>query len=342
MFKYTGQLNSEIFIPNTFQDYRILWTKAEAREILTHHPLHLDIELTSHCNLKCKMCWQSEEMTAPMGYMKEALFMNLIDEGIKHGLASIKLQIRGESTMHPKIAKLAKYAKDAGIFDVQLTTNGSVLGKKKYLLKSLIESGIDKIIYSIDPEHDESADEIYGKDKAPDIKQVFKDSLKLRQQNDSKKPIFRIQTITLDNQTKQQRLAQIKRDYPDANEYMINPLWNSKWDEDSLEGLSDHYELMACSILWTRLAVFWNGDVHLCCRDYNGIMPIGNAVNELITAIWQSQKMNDIRQTHLQGLRKNMIICKHCDVCTQEIGSKERAEGLWVKDDDYTSQPTCS
>ena len=49
---------------NTFNDYRKYWSKAINAETLTNFPLHLDIELTSDCNLKCKMCWQYKDPNA--------------------------------------------------------------------------------------------------------------------------------------------------------------------------------------------------------------------------------------------------------------------------------------
>ena len=101
---------------DNFTSYRKTWDKAVKAEIPTDFPLHMDIELTSDCNLRCKMCWQYKDPNAfPRGMMSFELFKKLIDEGVKNGLCAIKLQSRGEAMMHPQIFEFSKYAKDQGV-----------------------------------------------------------------------------------------------------------------------------------------------------------------------------------------------------------------------------------
>ena len=322
--------------PRDFDHYRALWQQAERLELLTAHPLHLDLELTSRCNLRCAMCWQSGELTAPMGFMADDLFKRLVDDGLGRGLAAIKLQIRGESTLHPHIAELAGYAKRAGVLDVQLTTNGTILGQKPRVLDGLLQSGLDKLIFSIDPAHDQSAVEIYGAERAPDVRRAVADTMAFRGAHGLGGPKVRIQTFVLGDQTAEQRLAEVQADFPDVDEYIINPLWNSKWDEDSIAGLATDYDLLPCSYLWTRLAVFWNGAVHLCCRDYNGLYPLGDAHDSDVGALWLGQVMMDIRRAHLAEARGTVPICKNCDVCVRRKETAKpvpgaAAEPLWVR-----------
>ena len=107
------------------------------------------------------MCWQFKDPNAfPKGMMKFDLFKKIIDEGVQNGLCAIKLQSRGEAMMHPKIFEFSKYAKSKGIKDIHLTTNGTLFMKPKKFEK-FFESGIDKLIFSIDSAHDESIEEIY-------------------------------------------------------------------------------------------------------------------------------------------------------------------------------------
>ena len=245
--------------PRDFAHYRELWRAAEDREILPAYPLHLDLELTSHCNLRCRMCWQSKDINTNKGFMDDGLFKRLIDDGVGKGLASIKLQLRGESVLHPRVAGLTSYAKDAGVLDVQITTNGTVFASRPGLIEELIEAGLDKIVFSIDPQHDESALEIYGPDNQPDAAQAFRDTIEARRAMGRNRPLVRVQTIVQDGQPPEQRLGEVKALFADADEYFINPLWDSTWDEDALPGLATDYEFLPCTHLWTRLAVYWDG-----------------------------------------------------------------------------------
>ena len=46
---------------NKFKIYRNEWKKAAEENYLPKFPLHVDIELSDACNLKCKMCHFSEK-----------------------------------------------------------------------------------------------------------------------------------------------------------------------------------------------------------------------------------------------------------------------------------------
>ena len=143
-------LNRKLKGEFSFLIYRLKWNLSSRRVYLPQFPLHLDIELTNICNLKCSMCFQ-KYMKSNKGLMKWALYKKIIDEGAVKGLAAIKLQVRGESFLHPDLMRCIKYAKEKGIMDVQITTNGTLLDEEKS--RKIIESGLDMIIFSLDSNH---------------------------------------------------------------------------------------------------------------------------------------------------------------------------------------------
>lgn len=320
--------------PKDFAYYRELWRAAENREFLSAYPLHLDLELTSHCNLRCRMCWQSKDISTAKGFMNDGLFKRLIDEGVEKGLASIKLQLRGESLLHPRVAELTRYAKDAGVLDVQITTNGTVFATRPGLIEELIKAGLDKIVFSIDPQHDESALQIYGPDNQPDAAQALKDTIEARRAMGRSRPLVRVQTIIRNGQTPKQRLGEVKALFADADEYFINPLWNSTWDEDALPGLATDYEFMPCTHLWTRLAVYWDGRAFMCVRDYNERLPLGDTNTESVKDIWLGKTMTGLRRAHLEGRRRKIKLCGHCDMCTRPRKGLSRPRPIWLQADD--------
>ena len=65
----------------------------------------LDLEATTHCNLKCFMCFQSYD--APKAdIMDIKLFKKIIDEGFQKGLCSIKTQYRGERLLYTAMTEM--------------------------------------------------------------------------------------------------------------------------------------------------------------------------------------------------------------------------------------------
>lgn len=322
----TESLKPQNIRPQTYIEYRDVWKKAESLNVLTGFPLHLDIELTNVCNLKCKMCWQNDLLNSEKGFMSEELFKRIIDEGIENGLSAIKLQIRGESTLHPDLISFIKYAKAAGIFDIQLTTNGILLASDEKLV-DILQSGLDKLIISIDDNHNESAKQIYG-DNAPEITFVVKNAVKVKKRLLSTSPLIRVQrTFDVNSETSDQCLEKLKASFPDVDEYNVNPVFNFKDDEDCVEGLKDRYELLPCTYLWTRLAIYWNGLVSPCCKDYNAKFDLGNINTNSIKDIWLGEKMMQLREKHLNNKRKEVPICQHCNYC---IKNKNKSEVLGI------------
>ena len=312
---YKGAMIPEPINILSWEEYRQKWSLGEERKILTEFPLHLDIELTSQCNLRCKMCWQNGLLKdEQQGLMEESVFKKIIDEGLQHGLQAIKLQSRGESTLHPRIADFAKYAKDAGVRDVQLTTNGMVFWKKQKRLEDLLISGIDKLIFSIDAAHDESALEIYGAGNVPNVREIVKSAFLLRRNLGQKKPEIRVQASFSPPQAEQEVIAKLREEFPEANELMADKVWITDVNVEGIADLRRGFELLPCSFLWTRLVVFWDGAVTLCCRDYNNAHRLGNVNHQSIQEIWLGEKMMGLRHAHLDGMRHKVAVCRNCEL----------------------------
>ena len=134
----------------TFEEYRWLWDLVSRKPFLTLFPLHLDVELTSHCNLRCRMCFQ-QHMESKRSHMNLEVFQKIIDEGSREGLCGLKLQSRGESLLHPQIMECLAYAKQKNILDIHLTTNGLLLTDD--IISGLVDNGLNLLILSFDFEH---------------------------------------------------------------------------------------------------------------------------------------------------------------------------------------------
>ncbi len=302
-----------------YNDYREKWSGAISAKFLSDFPLHIDIELTSDCNLRCEMCWQSKDPDAfPRGMMSEKLFKKIIDEGVKNGLCAIKLQSRGEAMMHPKIFEYSRYAKDKGVMDIHLTTNGTLFLKKNKI-SEFFESGIDKLIFSIDDAHDKSIDEIY-KTKKPNIREYFSQIGKIKRERKLKKPFMVVQTFGDNEKNLDEIKEKLKIQYPDANDINVNLLWESLPDKESLKNLKYDYKYLPCAYLWSRILVYWDGITTTCCRDYSGKnLTLGDANTDSIKNLWNSNKMNTFRKIHLENNREKLKICANCEISTLKV-----------------------
>ncbi|MBU2562624.1 MAG: radical SAM protein [Nanoarchaeota archaeon] len=284
--------------------YRRKWEENPKKHIVGDFPIHLDIESTSVCNLKCPMCFQSFN-PPDKGFIDYDLFKKCIDEGVSKGLCSVKLMYRGEPLLHPRIEEMVKYCKEKGIIEVMFNTNATLLSKEKS--RALIEAGLDKLICSVDGYTKEVYEKIRRGGKFETVLENIKNLQRLKKELGSEKPKVRIQMV----------------DMPETHEYIEGYIkfWKEIGDDIAIEDLSDwniqkeDYTALkdfACAQLWQRLIVLYNGDVLLCCADHFKEMVLGNAGKESISKIWKSPKLNQFRDLHINGESHKMKICRLC------------------------------
>ena len=66
-----------------------------------------------------------------------------------------------------------------------------------------------------------------------------------------------------------------------------------------------------CDFPWRNLIVQWNGDVTICCKDYEGMINIGNVFQTNLKEMWNGKKIRKLREEFLGSLR-NTKLCRYC------------------------------
>lgn len=317
-----------------FQRYRELWHRAGKYSIQTSYPLHLDIELSGVCNLKCENCFQNELINTPLGLMDVELFRQIITDGVPKGLCAIKLQIRGESFLHPRLFDCIRFAKDQGVLDVQITTNATRLDREAG--ESLLESGLDAVIFSVDSHHAATSG---PSDYFQSTETKINDFLALRKKRRSSRPWVRIQSSIpeTDRNSFQEAKDYIERAFPLADIHVVNRIYNFRCDQAAFPDLYEQYNLHPCSYLMQRLAVFWNGEVTVCCSDYNNLFQFGRFPEDSIESIWQSERLRSFRERHARGQRKRVKICRNCQT---DISPKENSRYIMDSTKGHLSDQT--
>ena len=124
-----------------FKQYRRKWDENPRNLVYGEFPLHIDIEVTSCCNLKCPFCATTFRIKEiDRGLISFEAVKKIIDEGVANGMYGVKFNIRGEPLLHPQIYDFIKYAKNKGLIDVYFNTNGMLLNE--HACQKLIEAGL--------------------------------------------------------------------------------------------------------------------------------------------------------------------------------------------------------
>jgi hypothetical protein len=103
----------------------------------------------------------------------------------------------------------------------------------------------------------------------------------------------------------------------------FSPLLNSELDEIHFSGTHNwsmggstvgDYGRTKCGHLFGKFVVHRDGNVPICCIDFNGFHTVGSVMNSHILDIFNSPKFDEYRAIHERGDRHKLEVCNSCDV----------------------------
>ena len=295
--------------------YRRRWMENPRNFVVEDFPIHLDIEATNRCNLKCVFCDKLPYLSPDeFGDMEYGLYTRVIDEGSEKGLCSIKLSYRGEPLLHSRLSDMIAYARKKGILDVYFNTNAMLLTESKS--RELIEAGLIRISISVEGTDELAFEQARIGARFDRIKRNAETLLSLREAMGVDFPKVRIQTVTLPG--------------IDLEEY--SHYWSPYCDEtaaiDYKEAEKRDETLVAsdwaCPQLWQRMTIEWDGRIMPCNNDdYRHLSP-GNVKDISIFNAWNAQVAKNARELHMHGRSHELLSCNGCPWRTTQIMKKLR------------------
>ncbi len=116
-------------------------------------PISIAIEPTTSCNLRCPECPSGlRSFTRDTGMLEESFFRKTIDELYKE-IFYLTFYFQGEPYLNPKFLEMVQYASGKNIYTAT-STNAHYLDDEN--AKATVESGLDRLIISIDGTTQES------------------------------------------------------------------------------------------------------------------------------------------------------------------------------------------
>ena len=293
-----------------YREYRNLWAELPRKREVRDYPLLVDLELVSVCNLKCPMCPTITEAFQArarkgQGLMDVKLAKKILDE-IAGKVFALRLSFVGESTLHKSLVDIVRYAKEKGLREISLLTNGSKLELPYF--KALVEAGVDWITISID-----GVDETYNKIRKPitfnKMLRMLNNIKEYKSDHGLKKPVIKIQGVW-----------PAIRENPDRYYSTLAPLvdlvaYNPLIDYLRKDGTDEivYEDNFACPQYYQRLVIGSDGNAIMCSNDDEGEIVIGSARDHSIRDLWQGQRMTELRELHNKkdGF-KELHPCRQC------------------------------
>lgn len=270
-------------------------------------PDHVDVEISSICNMRCPMCYTTTEeykKKVKRTLMDLELFKKIIDQCAQKKVFSIRLSLRGEAFLHPDIVEMIQYAKQKGILEVSTLTNNLALTPE--IFEDVMKAGLDWLTISFD-----GTNETYEQIRKPAVftesYEKIRDYKKIKERNHSVKPVIRIQSVWPAIEDDPEGFIELFKPYVD--EVVSNPLVDYLHKDSEIE-----YEpQFECPVLYQRMVIGADGIVLLCSNDEMCDHPVGDANLDPLLDIWKGEKLRAARHYHHQnnGIRI-LVPCTHC------------------------------
>ncbi len=284
-------------------------------------PEEIIIEPTNACNLRCPVCPTHFAMKRQRGFIDFELFKSIIDEFKNIDFKpEISMNFSGEPLLHKEIDKLVAYANERG-HKTYISTNATILPKD--LSIRLIKAGLTSIHLCIDGFSKKSQETYRVGSNFEQVKKNIEDFCKAKQELGQDSPIIVIQTLLT---------SLSEHEVDDMKE------WAEKIGVDSInfktismgtyasEARRKKYEFLVpkdikfkrkisnidktiCTVPTKQVLVYWNGDLGLCCVDFDNVIKLPNIKAKGFLATLFSDEVIKKRK---MGLLKKMSICKTC------------------------------
>ena len=275
---------------------------ATGRDRAPRLPEIVQIEATNICNAKCVFC-PRDEMHRRQGIMTVELFKKIVDECAELGITHVRMHNYGEAFVDRKLVEKVRYAKQKGIQEVGMISNGSLITEP--VAKGMIEAGLDAINISVDASGKEVFEATRIGLKYDKVIANIERLLRLRAESGKRRPKLILSFVRQNNSADEQAFIEHWRTI--ADKIHVTDLHN--W-AGTLNTESDvNYP---CYRPWLTFTVLWDGRVSLCCADFDGKTILGNLNTHTIAEIWNAEAYRNVRREHLESGGPD--ICRACDL----------------------------
>lgn len=300
-------------------------------------PVSISIEPTTSCNLRCPECPSGlRSFTRETGMLEESFFQKTIDE-LHKDLFYLTFYFQGEPYLNPKFLEMVKYAAQKNIYTAT-STNAHYLDDENS--KKTVESGLDRLIISIDGTTQESYESYRIGGDLQKVIEGTKNILKWKKTLGSKTPHVIFQFVVFRQNEhevegvkklgKQIGVDEVKiksaqiYDYENGNdripikkEFSRYKKVNSERDAavfPPLEGggfAVKGEQPDSCWKMWHSCVITWDGKIVPCCFDKDAKHQLGNLKESTFEDIWFNGSYTKFRTSLLKS-RNEIDICKNC------------------------------
>jgi MoaA/NifB/PqqE/SkfB family radical SAM enzyme len=234
--------------------------------------------------------------------MDFALYRKIIDDlsDFDRPLKVLRLYKDGEPLMNPRFADMVRYAKEREAFQIDTTTNGTLLSPERNL--ELISAGLDRINISVNG--------VPSKGYVENIRHLYEHRQGC---------VMCVKTIgdVLSDSEKQAFLDT----FGDISDRIFIEHLAPCWPEFDMSFIPNQEvgiygqaieRVEVCPYIFYSMSVNSDGVVSACFLDWARKLTVGDARTESLKDIWNGEKLSVYRKLHLMKKRAEIGICANC------------------------------
>jgi MoaA/NifB/PqqE/SkfB family radical SAM enzyme len=265
-------------------------------------PEIVQIESTNICNAKCVFC-PRDDMHRKQGIMSFDLFKKIVDECAELGITHVRVHNYGEPFVDRKLVEKVRYAKQRGIAQVGMISNGSLINEE--VARGMIEAGLDAINISVDASGKEVFESTRIGLKYDKVIANIERIVRIRAELGKRRPKLILSFVRQNNSADEQAFIEHWRTIADKIHVTDLHNWGGTLNRES----DVNYP---CYRPWLTFTVLWDGRVSLCCADFDGRTILGDMNASSIQDIWNAEPYRKVRREHLESGGPD--VCRSCDL----------------------------
>lgn len=290
---------------------RVVFDRLEKRieEVTISKRYTIAVEVSSWCNAKCSFCPNSF-MKRKKEIMTMEIFNKMVERIVDEGIQPKQFNLTGtgepllDKNLFKKIDILKETFPEAEVFfptNLCLATNE--------VIKKIVDSKLDFISISLNADNKKDYFKIMRLDYNRTINNLER-LIRLRNKKHKKMRIYL--SVAANPINKKSINSFVRRWQPLVDGVNIN--WVHSWagavkDVGITKSVSPKYP---CRSLFEQIVIQSNGDIPLCCVDYEGRFVGGNVMKNPILETVNNGVIGKIKSKHLSGKTGKIKMCADC------------------------------
>lgn len=255
------------------------------------------------------------------GYMPDNVVEALAENVRRFKIAGVRFIRWGEPTLHPKYIEIMSKIKQAGAL-IHINTNGSLMDENQ--MHALMNIHLDSIKFSFQGADEGTYNEMREGGDYLKLLNTIRKFYEIRGERDY--PYIQISTtLTAESADQIENFKIDVQDYCDyynightkLNHLNVESMKISDDEKVKIRELQKHETISrkyreVCCEAFDKLSVNWNGDITLCCSDYDNFMIVGNILDNDIKQIFNCNAAKIYREAIMKKQYGKIKCCSDC------------------------------